>query len=292
MIRSMTGFGTARFEAAGARFTIEIRSVNQKHADVRARLPRRLSALEPRVLAQIQAAVSRGKIDVTISAEAGADAPLSLELNEPLAAQYHAILTQLAKKFGIKGPLSLESFVALEDVVFWKEPETDVEAVWAAASVALGRALAEFNAMREAEGSALSKDLETRVGTIEAQLAIVRDLLAGALEQVRATLREKVKVLLEGAEPDPWRMEQEILFYAERMDVSEEITRLQSHVHQFRIIMASPGPVGRKLDFLVQEILRETNTIGSKANHAETSHRIVDIKAELEKIREQVQNVE
>src|SRR4029077_19432674 len=156
----------------------------------------------------------------------------------------------------------------------------------------LARALAEFNAMREAEGRALSKDLETRVNTIESQLAIVRDLLAGAAEQVRAGLREKVKVLLEGAEPDPWRMEQEILFYAERMDVSEEITRLQSHIHQFRIILASPGPVGRKLDFLVQEILRETNTIASKANHAETSHRIVDIKAELEKIRDTRQNVE
>ena len=292
MIRSMTGFGHAAFEAQGARFTIEIRSVNQKTADVRVRLPRRLSALEPKVLAQVQASVSRGKIEVTVSSEAGAEAPLTLELNEPLAAQYHGILERLRGKFDVKEPLRMESFVALPDVVFWKEPEADLDAIWAAASEALERALGDFNAMRETEGRALAKDLQARLGHIAGEIEVIRETLVGAMDRIRATLREKVKALLEGAEPDPWRMEQEILFYAERMDVSEEITRLASHLAQFRTIMDARGPVGRKLDFLVQEMMREINTIGSKANHAETSHRIVEIKAELEKIREQVQNVE
>ena len=292
MIRSMTGFGSARFEAAGIRFVFEVRSVNQRHMDVRVRLPRRLAALEPRMIQQVQTAVSRGKIDVTVATETGAEAPLNLQLNKPLAEQYHAILIDLAERFGIKEPIRLESFVVLPDVVFWKEPDADLEVFWAEATSALALALADFTAMREVEGRALADDLEARIIRIAKELETVQRRLAGAVEQIRAGLREKVKALLEGAEPDPWRMEQEILFYAERMDVSEEITRLQSHLAQFRTIMGSDGPVGRKLDFLVQEMMREINTIGSKANHAETSHRIVEIKAELERIREQVQNVE
>ncbi len=240
----------------------------------------------------MQASVSRGKIDVTISSEAGTDAPLTLALNEPLAAQYHAILEQLRSRFGAKEPLRMESFVALPDVVFWKEPEADLEMIWAAATDALDRALEEFNRMRETEGQALARDLHARLGHIARQIGIIRGALAGVVDQIRAGLREKVKALLEGAEPDPWRMEQEILFYAERMDVSEEMTRLDSHLAQFHTIMDAQGPVGRKLDFLVQEMMREINTIGSKANHADTSHRIVEIKAEMEKIREQIQNVE
>ena len=292
MIRSMTGFGHASFEAQGARFTIEMRSVNQKTADVRVRLPRRLSALEPKIVAQVQASVSRGKIEVTVSSEAGAEAPLTLALNEPLADQYHAILERLRHKFGMKKPLRMESFVALPDVVFWKEPEADLDEIWAAATRALERALEDFNAMRETEGRALAGDLQARLERIGSEVEVIRETLAGMADTIRAGLRDKVKTLLEGAEPDPWRMEQEILFYAERMDVSEEITRLASHLSQFRSIMDARGPVGRKLDFLVQEMMREINTIGSKANHAATSHRIVEIKAELEKIREQVQNVE
>jgi uncharacterized protein (TIGR00255 family) len=292
MLRSMTGFGHATFEVAGMRFGIEIRSVNQKHIDVRARLPRRLSALEPRVVAQVQGAVGRGKIDVTISAVEGVETPLSLELNEPLAEQYHRILETLAKKFGIKKPLRLETFVALPDVVFWKEPEADLEAFWPATSEGLARALKDFKSMRETEGRALAADLEARLLRIESELDAARNMMTGATDQVRASLREKVKTLLEGAEPDPWRMEQEILYYAERMDVSEELTRLSSHIAQFRDILAGDGQMGRKLDFLVQEMMRETNTIGSKVNNADISHRVVEMKVELEKIREQVQNVE
>ena len=292
MIRSMTGFGRASFEVAGMRFGIEIRSLNQKHIDVRARLPRRLSALEPRVVAQVQAAVARGKIDVTLSAAEGVETPLGLELNEPLAEQYHVLIERLRLKFGIKEPLRLESFVALPDVVFWREPEADLETYWVAASEGLVRALEDFRSMRETEGRALAADLEARLERIESELAAARKTMAGTIVQVREGLREKVKALLQGAEPDPWRMEQEIVYYAERMDVSEEVTRLSSHLAQFRDIMASGGQVGRKLDFLVQEMMRETNTIGSKANSAEVSHRVVEMKVELEKIREQVQNVE
>jgi uncharacterized protein (TIGR00255 family) len=292
MIRSMTGFGAAHFEVASLRFSIEVRSVNHRHSDVRVRLPRRFSGLEPRMAARVQRAVSRGKLDVTVSAAEGVEAPQLLELNEPLAEQYHAVLERLRSKFGIREPLRLESFVALRDVVFWKEPDIETEAFWEAASGGLSRALDDLNGMREREGEALAVDLKDRLSRIEAELSGVRETLARAVEQIRAALREKVKALLQGAEPDPWRMEQEILFYAERMDTSEEQTRLASHLAQFRRVMEAEGPVGRKLDFLAQEMGRESNTLGAKVNNAEVSHRVVEIRAEMEKIREQVQNVE
>jgi uncharacterized protein (TIGR00255 family) len=292
MIRSMTGFGAAEFEVAGIRFMVEARSVNHRQCDVRVRLPRRFSGLEPRMAAQVQQTISRGKIDVTVSAPGGVEAPLQLELNEPLAEQYHAVLEKLRKKFGIREPLRLESFVALRDVVFWKEPEIETEAFREPASEGLSRALEDLNGMRDREGEALVVDLKDRLSRIEGELGRVRETLVRVGEQIRAALREKVKTLLQGAEPDPWRMEQEILFYAERMDTSEEQTRLASHLVQFRRVMESEGPVGRKLDFLAQEMGRETNTIGSKVNNAEISHRVVEIRAELEKIREQLQNVE
>jgi len=293
MIRSMTGFGAAAFETAGMRFNLEIRSVNHRHTDVRVRVPRRFAEIESRLAAQVQQAVGRGKVDVTVSAADGGEAPQALELNEPLAEQYHAMLEQLRRKFSIKEPLRLESFVALRDVVFWKEPEIGVEAFASEASRALEEALADLLDMRAREGEALARDLDERLSTIEAANAWIAERLAGLTERIRASLREKVKALLEGAEPDPWRMEQEILFHAERMDTSEELTRLGSHLVQFReLLSAGEGAVGRKMDFLVQEMMRETNTINAKANDAELVHRVVEIKAELEKVREQIQNVE
>lgn len=146
--------------------------------------------------------------------------------------------------------------------------------------------------MRKTEGEALFRDLNQHLAELETELSSIRESLAEVGAQIRTGLREKVKSLLEGAEPDPWRMEQEILYYAERMDISEELARLGSHIAQFRSVGEADGPAGRKLDFLVQEMMRETNTIGSKVNNAEISHRVVEIKAGLEKIREQVQNVE
>ncbi|MFQ5457020.1 MAG: YicC family protein, partial [Myxococcota bacterium] len=214
-------------------------------------------------------------------------------LNEPLAEQYHAVLERLREKLGVKEPLRMESFVALRDVVLWKEPEVALEAFWQAASAALSEALAGLGEMRAREGEALDRDLRERLAGIDKALEWIRGRLAGMKERTRTALREKVKALLEGAAPDPWRMEQEILFYTERMDTSEELTRLASHLAQFRSLLdAGEGPVGRKLDFIVQEIMRESNTINAKIGDAEAVHRVVEIKAEVEKIREQVQNVE
>lgn len=292
MILSMTGFGTSTFEVAGVRFTVEVRSVNHRHTDVRSRLPRKLSGLEPRVAEQVRRSIGRGKVDVAISAAEGGEAPQLLELNEPLAEQYHAILEKLRTKFGIEKPLPLDSFIALRDVVFWKEPEIETEVFWEAASRSLGQAVEELTRMRKTEGEALFRDLNQHLAELETELSSIRESLAEVGAQIRTGLREKVKSLLEGAEPDPWRMEQEILYYAERMDISEELARLGSHIAQFRSVGEADGPAGRKLDFLVQEMMRETNTIGSKVNNAEISHRVVEIKAGLEKIREQVQNVE
>ncbi|MDP3939983.1 MAG: DUF1732 domain-containing protein, partial [Deltaproteobacteria bacterium] len=203
------------------------------------------------------------------------------------------MLEQLRQKFGIKEPIRLESFIALREVVFWKEPVIALEAFATDASRALAEALEGLLAMRAEEGRALTRDLDDRLSAIEAAIAWIGERMVGVGERIRASLREKVKALLEGAAPDPWRMEQEILFHAERMDTSEELTRLGSHVAQFRqLLNAGEGAVGRKMDFLVQEMLRETNTINAKANDAELVHRVVEIKAELEKVREQIQNVE
>ena len=293
MIKSMTGFGSSIFLVGDQRFNIEARSVNHRHLDVRVKVPRRFSEVEQRVVAEVQKVFSRGKIDVTISSADAADVPLSLVLNEPLAEQYHGILEKLREKLGLKEPIRLESFVSLRDVVFWKEPEVETEAFWEETSRALAEALGGLSEMRIREGEALNRDLQGRLSSIDAAMEWIGERLALQGESVRTSLREKVKTLLDGAEPDPARMEQEILFYTERMDTSEELTRLASHLSQFRLLLDSgEGPVGRKLDFLLQEMMRESNTINAKAGNAEVVHRVVDIKAEVEKIREQVQNVE
>jgi len=295
VIRSMTGFGRSRFEIEGQPFDCELRSVNHRYLDVRVRLPRRLGHGEAELRARLQERVARGKVDLTVAQpETGAAAP-RLEVDADAARQYAAAAEKL-RSAGIGGDLDVATLLALPGVARLGEPALSSEESLRALLAAVDEATAALDAMREAEGAALERELHTR-------LRAVRELVQAVDERshtVQAAVRERLarrieKLQRETGFLDEGRLHQEVALAADRMDVTEELVRLRSHVEQFEAILASarPGePVGRRLDFLLQELAREANTVGSKAGDAPIAHRVVELKTEIERIREQVQNVE
>jgi uncharacterized protein (TIGR00255 family) len=295
MILSMTGFGSASFRCGETAFEIEIRSVNHRHLDARVRVPRVLSALEPELRARIQARFDRGKFDCTIaSPEAGA--PPRLEIDMGAARAYLDAARQLTRTAGAKGELDVAGLLALPGVSRFVEPEVSPEAVREACAAALDQALDALAAMRSQEGESLCRDMEQRLETVLELATALDGRAAEVVEAVREKLKRRARQLeSETGLLDEARLHQEVTIAAERLDIKEEIVRLRSHVEQFRAALAGAGagkPVGRRLDFLLQELSREANTIGSKGSDAPIAHTIVDLKTELERLREQVQNVE
>lgn len=296
MILSMTGFGSASFLSGETSFEVEIRSVNHRHLDARVRVPRVMSALEPELRARIQARFDRGKFDCTIaSPEGGAPTP-KLEIDFGAARAYLDAARQLTRTAGASGELDVAGLLALPGVSRFVEMEVTPEAVREVCEAALDQALDALGAMRAREGESLSRDMDQRLATV-LELANQLDGRAG---EVVVAVREKLKRRARQLESetgllDEARLHQEVTIAAERLDITEEIVRLRSHVEQFRAALAGGGPgkpVGRRLDFLLQELSREANTIGSKGSDASIAHTIVDLKTELERLREQVQNVE
>jgi uncharacterized protein (TIGR00255 family) len=296
MIRSMTGFGRAAFRVGGSTFEVELRSVNHRYLDARVRLPRPMSALEPQIRGRIQDRFGRGKVDLSVALPRGDALPHQVEIDVEAAKQYLRVAAQLRESEGLEGELEVGSVLGLPGVACFVEAELPSEELERACCSAVDAAIDALAAMRAAEGAALERELLSRLSRVED--------LAGALEQraetvgesVRARLRKRAEQLeRETGLLDEARLYQEIVIAADRMDVTEEIVRLRSHVEQFRSIVASgaPGePVGRRLDFLLQELGREANTIGSKGSDAPIAHDVVELKAELERLREQVQNIE
>lgn len=294
MIRSMTGFGRSELEIEGIGVSIEVRTVNHRHLDVSVRLPRLLSALEAPLKKQLRAFYARGRIDATISFAPNAAPRARLELDREVVAQYRAFAAELA---GSEAPLDLpvDRLIALPGVARLVEHELSPDLAGPALEAALAAAAADARAMRDREGEALDRDLRRRLAQVSGLVSALaegsEDVLASARERLRKRtdqLREQTGLL------DEARLHQEVVIAADRLDVSEELTRLRSHVDQFETVLATGGeePCGRRLDFLLQEMMREANTIGSKAGDAARAHRVVDLKTELERIREQVQNVE
>jgi uncharacterized protein (TIGR00255 family) len=296
VIQSMTGYGSACFQVDRCGFEVEIRSVNQRHLDVRLRLPRNLQSLEPELRARIQARFARGKLECGVSAQEGATPPSRVEVDVAAAREYLRAARELADSEHLAGVLSAAELLSLPGVTRVAEPAPSPEALRAAVLAAFDQALDALAAMRSAEGAALERDLAGRLERVEELASALAERAELVQQAVRERLRRRAHQL--GAETglvDEARLYQEVVLAADRLDVSEEIVRLRSHADQFRKALGSAGPgspVGRSLEFLLQELSREANTIGSKAADAPVAHLIVGLKTELERMREQVQNVE
>jgi len=296
MIHSMTGFGNARFRVGDFTFELEVRSVNHRHFDARIRLPRLLTNLEPDVRARLSARLARGKVDLSVIApEGGALAP-RLDVDLAAAREYLAAARALAESDGVAGELDAASLLSLPGVSRFVEPELADGLLRERTLAAVDEALTALFAMRASEGAALARDLRARLDRALELTAEIEQRSGLIQEAVRERLRKRARQLeAETGLLDEARLHQEIAIAAERMDVTEEIVRLRSHVDQFRELLdaAGPGrPVGRQLEFLLQELAREANTIGSKGSDAPIAHWVVELKTELERLREQVQNVE
>ena len=292
MIRSMTGFGAGRGEAASEAISVELRAVNGKFCEVKPRLPRELSALETDLVKTIKARLSRGVIDLFVRREGRSPAGLLPRVDLPLASAYTKALRELRDELGLAGEPTVSDVAALDGVIVLAEDAPDGQALAAATQQALQTALAALEEMRAREGEALARDLSARFETIAQGAKRIGQLAPDQVHAYRDRIAQRVQELTGGMQVDPARLAQEVVLLADRVDVAEELTRLESHLEQARALVGGAGPAGRKLEFLVQEVNREINTVGSKSQSAAIAAQVVELKAELERVREQVQNVE
>jgi uncharacterized protein (TIGR00255 family) len=288
----MTGFGQGRGTSGGETLNVDVRSVNGKFCEVKTHLPRELASLEPELVRRIKARVARGMLDVHVRREGDSGRALLPRADVALAAAYVKALRELKSELHLAGEPSVSDVAQLEGVISLREAPADLAAAAAALHLALDAALDAHDLMRRREGDALQKDLETRLATVEKASLEVARLAPASVEAVRDRLTARIADLTRGAAPDPQRIAQEVAFFADRTDVAEELTRLASHLVQLRALLVQDAPAGRRLEFLLQEVNREVNTIGSKSQHVGISAQVVEVKAELERIREQIQNVE
>jgi len=288
----MTGFGRGEASGDGRTWVAEIRTVNHRFLDQRVILPRLFAAFEEPVKKKVAAALDRGRVDITFSLQGLATVEPQLAVNESVARQYHRCLQQLIDEYGIEGPVTLRDMLTLRDVISLEEQRPDMETEWLLISASLDAALKDCDIMREKEGQALQQELLGRLAKFERIVRQIDDSIPELQQQRQNDLRIRISKLLEGLDLDPIRLAQETAIMADKSDVTEEITRLDSHMAQFRTFLASAEPVGRRLDFLLQEFLREVNTLSSKIANASIAHLGVEMKNEIEKLREQVQNIE
>jgi uncharacterized protein (TIGR00255 family) len=290
----MTGHGRGECSQDGFKITVELGSVNRKQAEVAVNLPRQLEMLEGQLRDVVNRAIARGRVNVRVSIHAAAGRnSAKMHLNTELARAYARELAALAKTLKLKNDVTLDQLLRAPGVFQTDEELAGGEDFWPAVESALGKALAALLKMRAREGAHLGKDLAHRVGLMREAVAAIRQIAPQVAQRYRTALIERIKAAgLEGIAHDDERLLKEVALFADRSDISEELTRLQSHFQQFDELTKSKEPIGRTLDFLAQEINREINTIGSKANDLEISRAVVTLKAELEKFREQAMNVE
>jgi len=292
MIKSMTGYGGGKAQRDGLELSAEIKSVNNRYLDCSVRLPRNFLFAEEAVKSAVSSSISRGKVDVFITATAGGEASVDVRVNEALAAGYVGAIEALAERFSIPGDLSAAALSRYPDVVSAERRETDKDIFGAALADAMTLALTEFEAMREREGKKLEEDIKSRISAIEALVKTVEEKNPETVSQYRQKLFDKMTEVLKGATVDEQRILTEAAIFADKTAVDEETVRLKSHISQLREMLQEGSPIGRKMDFLVQEFNREANTIGSKCNDSEITKTVIELKSEIEKIREQVQNIE
>ena len=292
LIKSMTGYGRAVETVNGREFTVELRSVNNRYLDCSVRIPRMLSFAEDAVKQAVKQAVSRGKVDVFISLRSEGGEEAKITLNTTVLEGYLAAMRQMVAEHGVADDISVSAVSRLPEVFIVEKPEVDEEQLLADLMQVVGKALEGYNAMRATEGQALDRDLRSRGETILKLVAQVEKGNAQTVVDYRARLEAKLKEVLENTAIDESRILTEAAIFADKVAVDEETVRLRSHLEQMNNMLTTGGAVGRKLDFLLQEMNREANTIGSKCTDVNLARIVVDIKAELEKIREQTQNIE
>ena len=292
LVKSMTGYGRAVETVNGREFTVELRSVNNRYLDCNVKLPRMLSFAEDTVKQAVKKSISRGKVDVYITVRSEGTADVKVTLNGAMVEGYIAAMKQMVEQYGVKDDISVSLLSRMNEVFTVEKPEVDEEQLLSDLMSVVDKALANYDAMRAAEGKALENDLRNRGNTI---LELVSQVEAGNAQTVidyRARLYNKLKEVLSSTTIDESRILTEAAIFADKVAVDEETVRLRSHLTQMNTMLDGGGAVGRKLDFLLQEMNREANTIGSKCTDVNLACIVVDIKAELEKIREQTQNIE
>ncbi len=288
----MTGFGRGEAAGRGRAFTVEVQSVNHRFLEVRCRVPRHLTGLEPRIQQSIQQRFSRGHFEVMVLEKDLNGRARTLKVDVPLAMQYVDALRTLQQALGLPGEVTLPMLAAQRDLIAVEESAQSLDESWDDLWPALAGALDALAEMRRREGEALVATLGEHLDEVEATLTGIVERAPELVRTQRDRLRERVADLLNGRLPDAARLEQEVALLAERGDVAEECDRLRSHLTQFRSVLKQPGPQGRRLDFLLQEMNREANTIGSKSTDAILAHEVVGLKTSIERLREQVQNLE
>lgn len=290
-MKSMTGFGRGKYENEAREYTVEIKSVNHKYSDISIKMPRNISYLEDNVKKEVVNAISRGKVDVFITFINNSDIGRSVKLNNDLAKMYVEELRKMAELTGTKADLNVIDISKMPDVLTVQNDENE-ELLWNELKIALNEALDNFVNMRKVEGEKIKADLLSRVNEISENVEKISAYSTRLVEDYVVKLKNRVKEYLDEAVIDENRLTQEIVIYADKCSVEEEITRLKSHINQFISLTNTDNAVGKKIDFLLQEMNRETNTIGSKANCLEITNLVVEVKTELENIREQIQNIE
>lgn len=291
MIKSMTGFGRAKYENEGRTYTVEIKSVNHKYSDINIKLPRFLNYMEDKIRKTISKAISRGKIDVFISFENYSNKGTNIKINRELAKQYLKELKELADETGIDFKLNVVDVSKFPEILKIEDDDNE-EIIEEEVLIAVKEALDKFINMRELEGKKLVEDISQRVASIKNKVMDVEKFSENLVQDYISRLETRVNELLKTSVVDESRIAQEIVIFSDKSSIEEELTRLKSHLEQFLNLLKASSPIGKKMDFLVQEINRETNTIGSKANCLDITNLVVEIKTEVENIREQIQNIE
>ena len=292
MVRSMTGFGRAQASVEGYNITVEIRSVNHRYFEFYAKMPRAYSFLEEKVKALLSTGISRGKVECSIQLEATADESVVVSVNEPLAKGYVDAVRQIADTFNLPDDMTAFTVARFSDVLSVSKAPVDEELLWSKVSPVVQEALDGFVSMRATEGERLADDVLSRAETILGNVAYIEERSPETVKEYNDKLLERMKTVLGDVQVDEQRLLTEAAIYADKIAVAEETVRLRSHIAQMHEFMQSTVAIGRKMDFLIQEFNREANTIGSKAQDVEIAKKVIDIKAEIEKIREQVQNIE
>ncbi len=291
-LKSMTGYGRAEIENQGRNWTVEVKSVNNRYLDAKIKLPRNYAALEDQIRKKIGGFNQRGRVDliVTVSGDFSDLVKIGIDMN--LARTYKNRLDELAGELDIKSQTELSMLINLPDVVTREQQPEDLEEIWPLLETAIEDAFGQCQDMRIREGEALAVDLGERLKVFTEVLDSIEESIPQIMADRESVLRERLEKLLGTIDLDPSRLAQEVAILVDKSDVTEEMVRLRSHIVQLRDLLESSAPVGRKLDFLIQEFLREVNTIASKINDAGNAHKTVSLKSELEKMREQVQNIE
>lgn len=291
MIKSMTGFGRGEATKDNITFTVDIKSVNHRYSDISVRMPRVVQGLEQKVREYVNSKLNRGKIDIYINYDSfGQDTKVKLDIN--LASAYVDSLNVLKEQFGIKDELSLSLLTRFTDILKLDTEEQDIDFLWSILSDALEKSVSSLVSMRSSEGERLQKDMLLKLDNIKNIIEDIKAMSAGLADEYRAKLYERIKELTKDIQPDENRILTEVAIFADKSGIDEEIVRLGSHLEEFRKTLNIKTPIGKKLDFIVQEMNREVNTIGSKSSNLGVVNNVISIKTEIEKIREQIQNIE